>query len=103
MDPSLKLPPVHALFPPFASDRVGLLASIWQRGRPQLLRRSWNDALEEPSRVLASRPRRTGGTLRVLASGAPAGTDFWLESRSVSGASRFCTLPTNARRSGVAA
>ena len=27
MDPSLKLPPVHALFPPFASDRVGLLAS----------------------------------------------------------------------------
>ena len=32
MDPSLKLPPVHALFLPFASDRVGLRASIWQRG-----------------------------------------------------------------------
>ena len=54
MDPSRKLPPVPALFPPFGSDSVGLRASIWQRGRPQLVRRSWNDALEEPSRVLAS-------------------------------------------------
>ena len=103
MDPSLKLPPVHALFLPFASDRVGLLASIGRVGDLSFSRMSWHSTLWRNSGIPAS---PTFGLVIsvVLASGTPASqTSGLVEFRSASGAASFCTLPSNARRSGVAA